>query len=417
MTASPKSLSIQQDRLWQRLMDMAAIGATPAGGCNRQALSDLDLEGRELFERWCREAGCSIERDAIGNVFARRPGKRPDLPPVMSGSHLDTQPTGGRFDGVYGVLAALEVIDTLNDHGIETEHPVEVVVWTNEEGSRFDCAMMGSAVWSGALDIEKAYQLADLNGVTVEAELKRLGVGGDRAFNHDIKAAFELHIEQGPILESEETPIGIVTGVQHMCRYRMQFHGQETHAGPSPMALRRDPMMSAARFINRTYEIAAGHAPDGRVTFGYINASPGSPNTVPGTVELTLDLRHPDAEAYATMQDEAERAMHEAAEHFGNTVETSRVWEAEGVTFDEACVEHVTRGAEAAGLPAMKIVSGAGHDACHISAVAPTSMIFVPCDDGLSHNEAENISAEQAANGANVLLHAIASAAGTTPES
>ena len=387
-------------------MDMAKIGATPAGGCNRQALSDLDYQGRQLFEQWCIDAGCSIERDAIGNVFARRAAKK-DLAPVMSGSHLDTQPTGGKFDGVYGVLAALEVVETLNDHNVETDHPIDIVVWTNEEGSRFDCAMMGSAVWSGAWPIEKALALADLEGVSVGDELDRLKLAGDKPFDHNIKAAFELHIEQGPILEAQSIPVGIVTGVQHMCRYRMQIRGQETHAGPSPMSMRRDPMMSVGEFLNRTYEIANEHAPDGRVTFGYINAQPGSPNTVPGLVELTLDLRHPDGEAYSAMQSKVEAALNESVEKFANTVEYERVWEAPGVQFDEQCVSFVREGAQTAGLAAKEIVSGAGHDACNIDAVAPTSMIFVPCDDGLSHNEAENISSTQAANGANVLLHAM----------
>lgn len=399
-------MQINEERLWQRLMEMAKIGATPAGGCNRQALSDLDHEGRQLFERWCTEAGCSIERDAIGNVFARRQGKQA-LPPVMSGSHLDTQPTGGKFDGVYGVLAALEVVETLNDNGIETDHPLDIVVWTNEEGSRFDCAMMGSAVWSGAWSTERASALTDLEGVSVGDELTRLNLRGDRPFDHNIKAAFELHIEQGPILEAASVPVGIVTGVQHMCRYRMQIHGQETHAGPSPMSMRRDPMMSVGEFLNETYAIANEHAPHGRVTFGYINALPGSPNTVPGTVELTLDLRHPDGNDYASMQRKVEAALDACVQKFGNTVECERVWEAPGVKFDEQCVDFVRRGAETSGLEAIELVSGAGHDACNIDSVAPTSMIFVPCDDGLSHNEAENISSTQAANGANVLLHAM----------
>ena len=391
-------------------MAMAEIGATPAGGCNRQALSDLDLAGRELFEGWCANAGCQIDRDAIGNIFARRPGQK-SLPPVISGSHLDTQPTGGKFDGVFGVLAALEVVETLNDHNIETDHPIDIVVWTNEEGSRFDCAMMGSAVWSGAWSKEQAYALKDLDGVSVEDELRRLNLAGTKPINHDVKAVFELHIEQGPILEVENIPIGIVTGVQHMCRYRLQIYGQESHAGPTPMAMRHDPMMSVGEFLNHTYAIARDHAPNGRTTFGYINAKPGSPNTVPGTVELTLDVRHPDEAAYRDMQTRIESSLTVCVEKFGNTVQCERVWEAPGVRFDERCVDFVREGAKAANLPAMEIVSGAGHDACNTSSVAPTAMIFVPCDGGLSHNEAENISTEQAANGANVLLHAILAAA------
>lgn len=392
---------------------MAKIGATPAGGCNRQALSDVDYEGRKLFESWCRTAGCSVHRDSIGNIFARRAGRNDSLPPVMSGSHLDTQPTGGRFDGVYGVLGALEVIETLNDEKIRTEHPVDVVVWTNEEGSRFDCAMMGSAVWAGSLPLEEAYELVDLDGVTVGEELRRLDLIGDTPANHSVKAAFELHIEQGPILESQDLQVGIVTGVQHMCRYRMQFLGQETHAGPSPMSMRRDPMMSVAGFLSRSYAIAEEHQPDGRVTFGYISANPGSPNTVPGSVELTLDLRHPNADAYSAMQKDVEAAAVEEAQRFGNTITNRRVWEAPGVEFDTRCVGYVRSAVEATGVSSMEIVSGAGHDACNIAAVAPTSMIFVPCDGGLSHNEAENISPGQAANGANVLLHAVMAAAGS----
>lgn len=405
------TVSINESRLWQRLMDMAAIGATPAGGCNRQALSDLDFAGRRLFEDWCVQAGCTIERDAIGNVFARRPGKNSALAPVMSGSHLDTQPTGGKFDGVYGVLAALEVVETLNDQQIETDHPIDVVVWTNEEGSRFDCAMMGSVVWSGHMATGKARDLRDLDGISVGEELERLNLVGDRAFNHDVKAAFELHIEQGPILEAKDIQIGVVTGVQNMCRYRLQIFGQKTHAGPSPMSMRQDPMMSVAEFLTASYAIANAHAPEGRVTFGYINAVPGSPNTVPGMVELTLDLRHPDTKAYQAMQNAVEKSLEEAAKNFGNTVNCQRVWEAPGVQFNETCVDYVRKGVGVTSLSAMEIVSGAGHDACNIHAVAPTSMIFVPCDNGLSHNEAENISAQQAANGANVLLHSVIAAA------
>ncbi len=409
---APMNLTINPTRLWQRLNDMAAIGATPAGGCNRQALSDEDYAGRQLFEAWCRAAGCEVRRDAVGNVFARRPGRDAGAAPVMSGSHLDTQPTGGKYDGVYGVLATLEVVETLNDHALETDHPIDIVVWTNEEGSRFDCAMMGSAVWSGGLALEAAYALEDLNGVSVQDELERLELIGTAAPDHNLQAAFELHIEQGPILEASDKPVGVVTGVQHMCRYRIEFTGQETHAGPTPMSMRRDPMMALARFLTAGYEIADAHAPAGRMTFGYVHASPGSPNTVPGKVELTLDLRHPDADAYQAMQQAAEAAIERSASEFRVDATYTRVWEAPGVTFDNTCVQAVRDAVAATGLPAMDIVSGAGHDACNIAAVAPTAMIFIPCDGGLSHNEAENISAEQAANGANILLHAMLNAAG-----
>ena len=405
------SISVDRERLWQRLADMARIGATAKGGSNRQALSNEDLRGRDLFERWCVKAGCEIRKDPIGNIFARRAGRDPSLSPVMSGSHLDTQPTGGKFDGVYGVLGALEVVETLNDRGIETEHPIDVVVWTNEEGSRFDCAMMGSAVWSGSMSLAAACALADKDGVTVGDELTRLRVAGSAAFNHNVKAAFELHIEQGPILEDEGIAIGIVVGVQHMCRYRITFAGVETHAGTTPMSARKDPMRSLASFLAKAYAAADEHGADSRVTFGYVHASPGSPNTVPGSAELTLDLRHPRLGAYESMQAAVEAAASDEASRFGTSVTVRRVWEAPGVEFDAACVETVRRAADAAGLNAMEMVSGAGHDACNVAAVAPTSMIFVPCDGGLSHNEVENISADQAANGANTLLHAMLAAA------
>jgi N-carbamoyl-L-amino-acid hydrolase len=399
--------SIDSQRLWSRLMSMAEIGATPAGGCNRQALTDEDAAGRELFMTWCRDAGCDIRLDAIGNIFARRPGNDPLAKPVITGSHLDTQPTGGKYDGIYGVLAGLEVLETLNDHDIETDHPVEVVVWTNEEGSRFDTAMMGSAVWSGAMSLADAYQLRDLQGACIEDELKRIGHLGEDQPRQEVHAAFELHIEQGPILEAEDLQIGVVTGVQHMCRYRITIHGQETHAGPSPMAMRRDPMMAATRILSRLYTLADEHGPGARVTIGYIHAEPGSPNTVPGEVVFTADLRHPDAESYRAMQEKCEDAVKFSCHDLNLDGEANRIWEAPGVTFNQSCISAVRKAVKKRRYPAMDIISGAGHDACNIAAVAPISMIFVPCKDGLSHNEAESILPEQAAAGANILLDAI----------
>ena len=399
--------AINAERLWNRLMQMAQIGATPAGGCNRQALTDEDVAGRELFMSWCRDAGCEIRLDAIGNIFARRAGRDPIAAPVMTGSHLDTQPTGGKFDGIYGVLAGLEVMETLNDRGIETDHPVEVVVWTNEEGSRFDTAMMGSAVWSGAMPLEEAYQLRDLQGTSVENELQRSGQLGANLPRQAVHAAFELHIEQGPILETENLEVGVVTGVQHMCRYRITIRGQETHAGPSPMSLRRDPMMAVARILSELYQVADAHAPDSRVTIGYINAEPGSPNTVPGKVVFTADLRHRDAEQYQTMRAQCEHAVAAACKALDLEGEANCTWEAPGVSFDPDCIAAVKAAVHNRGYPAMEMISGAGHDACNIAAVAPISMIFIPCEGGLSHNEAENIHPEHATAGANILLDAI----------
>lgn len=399
--------SINAERLWRRLMQMAQIGATAAGGCNRQALTDEDAAGRALFMTWCKDAGCDIRLDAIGNIFARRPGRDASAAPVMTGSHLDTQPTGGKFDGIYGVLAGLEVVETLNDHGIETDHPVEVVVWTNEEGSRFDTAMMGSAVWSGAMPLAKAYQLKDLQGTSVESELQRIGQLGPDLPRQPVHAAFELHIEQGPILETENLEVGVVTGVQHMCRYRIKICGQETHAGPSPMSLRRDPMMAVSQILGELYQLADKHAPDSRVTIGYIHAEPGSPNTVPGEVVFTADLRHPDGEQYQTMLAHCESSVAMACEAFNLEGEAGRIWEAPGVSFDCECIAAVKKAVENRQYPAKEMISGAGHDACNIAAVAPISMIFIPCEGGLSHNEAENIRPDHATAGANILLDAI----------
>ena len=399
---------VDADRLWSRLMAMAVHGATPAGGCNRQALTDEDKAGRDLFVSWCEAANCEVRVDEIGNIFARRAGSMAGAAPVMTGSHLDTQPSGGRYDGIYGVLAGLEVIETLNDMGVTTTHPIDVVVWTNEEGCRFDTAMMGSAVWSGAMPVEQAYALTDRDGSSVRDELQRIGyLGGVPARSTPVHAAFELHIEQGPVLEDESRSIGIVTGVQHMSRHRIVIKGEEAHAGPTPMSRRRDPMMALSVFLPQLYELAATHGPEGRVTFGFINALPGSSNTVPGRLEMTVDIRHPDAESYRDMLASYDRLVHAACERFGLPCSLTCFWEAPGVVFDSSCVEAVRGAVTSLDYSNREIVSGAGHDACNLAAVAPTSMIFIPCEGGLSHNEAESISREQAERGANVLLHAI----------
>jgi N-carbamoyl-L-amino-acid hydrolase len=409
----PSGLRIDPQRLWSRIEAMAVHGATPAGGCNRQALTDEDRAGRDLFIQWCRDAGCEIRVDAIGNIFARRPGKDDSGAPVITGSHLDTQPSGGRFDGIYGVLAGLEVIETLNDASRETRHPVEVVVWTNEEGCRFDTAMMGSAVWSGAMALDRAYALADRDGASVRDELVRIGYLGSEAANHGpVHAAFELHIEQGPVLEDEALCIGVVTGVQHMSRHRIVIDGEEAHAGPTPMSRRRDPMMALAAFLPKLYQVAEDHAPEGRITFGFIQASPGSSNTVPGSLELTVDIRHPQLDHYQAMLAAYEQTVTAACEALGLPLALEKFWSADGVTFDTDCVNAVRQATEQLGYSHRDMVSGAGHDACNVAAVAPTSMIFVPCKDGLSHNEAEWITPSQAERGANVLLHAMLERAG-----
>lgn len=401
-------LRVNGERLWSRLMEMGEIGATPAGGCNRQALTDEDKAGRDLFVEWCRSASCDIRIDTVGNIFARRKGRDETLAPVITGSHLDTQPTGGKFDGIFGVLAGLEVIETLNDHHIDTLHPVEVVVWTNEEGCRFDTAMMGSAVWAGSMPLEDAYALTDPDGNTVVDELKRIEYLGEHPASFGpVKAAFEAHIEQGPVLEADEKTIGVVTGVQHMSRHRIVIEGTETHAGPTPMSVRQDPMKALADFLPRLYEMADKHKPDARLTFGVINAQPGSSNTVPGQLTLTVDIRHPDKAAYDLMISEYHEVVQQACDAQGTPVSMECFWEAPGVEFDANCVNAVRNAVATTGYNSMEIVSGAGHDACNVAAVAPTSMIFIPCKDGLSHNEAESAAPQDVEAGCNVLLHAM----------
>jgi N-carbamoyl-L-amino-acid hydrolase len=407
-----KTLRVNGERLWSRLMRMAEIGATAQGGCNRQALSDADMAGRQLLSQWAEAAGCRVRTDAAGNLFARRPGREDSLPAVMTGSHLDTQPTGGKFDGVYGVLAGLEVIESLNDHDIATVHPIELSVWCNEEGSRFPMAMMGSAVWSGRLALDTAHGLTDRAGISVRHELQRAGVPvGEPLTRQAVKASFEAHIEQGPVLEQEAKTIGIVTGVQHMSRHEVVVEGQEAHAGPTPMDMRRDPIRVLADALPALYAAAEQHGRDARLTFGFIETLPGSPNTVPGRLRFTAYIRHPDARQYASLREEMNRLVRAALERHGLRGDIRCVWEAPGVSFDPACVAAVRGATAALGFDALEMVSGAGHDSCNVSAVVPTAMVFVPCAGGLSHNEAESALPGDLQAGANVLLHAMLSMA------
>ena len=405
-------LRVNGDRLWSRLMEMAKIGATPRGGCDRQALTDADMTGRELLSQWAVAAGCRARVDAVGNLFIRRAGIDDALPVVMTGSHLDTQPTGGKFDGVYGVLAGLEVIESLNDLGASTLHPIELAVWCNEEGSRFPMAMMGSAVWSGRLPLETALALIDRAGISVRQELERAGVAIDVPQpRQPVKACFETHIEQGPVLEQKAKTIGVVTGVQHMSRHEVVVEGQEAHAGPTPIDMRRDPIRVLAELLPALYAAAARRGPDARLTFGFIETLPGSPNTVPGRLRFTVDIRHPEAREYASLRQEMNDLVRAALERHALTGGIRCVWEAPGVSFDPTCVAAVRRAAAALGYDSMEMVSGAGHDSCNVSAVAPTAMVFVPCAGGLSHNEAESALPGDLTAGANVLMNAMLSLA------
>ena len=404
---------INGDRLWSRIMAMAEIGATAQGGCNRQALTDGDLAARNLLTRWAVAAGCQVRADAVGNLFLRRAGREDTLPVVLTGSHLDTQPTGGKFDGIYGVLAGFEMIETLNERGITTQHPIEVGVWCNEEGCRFPMAMMGSAVWSGRLPLKAAYALTDREGRSVRQELERLGLATEEPLTRQaVKAALEVHIEQGPVLEQRSKTIGVVTGVQHMSRHEVIVLGQEAHAGPTPMDLRRDPIRVLSEVLPLAYSAARAAGADARLTVGIIETFPGSPNTVPGKLRFTLDVRHPDGRQYGLLRAEIEKVVRGALANHGLEGEIRCVWEAPGVIFDPACVEAVRRATARLGYAAMDIVSGAGHDSCNVAEVVPTAMIFVPCTGGLSHNEAEDALPSDVESGANVLLHAMLSLAG-----
>ena len=410
------TLRVNGDRLWSRLMQMAQIGATSKGGCNRQALTDADMAGRKLLSQWAEAAGCSVRVDAVGNIFIRRPGSEGDLAAVMTGSHLDTQPTGGKFDGVYGVLAGLEVIESLNDHALKTVHPIELSVWCNEEGSRFPMAMMGSAVWCGRLPLDSAYALTDRAGISVRQELQRAGLPTDAPLSRQaVKASLEVHIEQGPVLEQKAKTIGVVTGVQHMSRHEVIVEGQEAHAGPTPMDMRRDPIRVLADLLPALYAAAAKHGRDARLTFGFIETLPGSPNTVPGRLRFTVDIRHPEAGHYLSLRQEMEQLVLAALERHALAGNIRCVWEAPGVSFDPACIAAVRGAAATLGLSSLEMVSGAGHDSCNVSAVVPTAMVFVPCAGGLSHNEAESALPGDLEAGANVLLHAMLSLAKTAP--
>jgi N-carbamoyl-L-amino-acid hydrolase len=402
------TLSINGNRLWQSLMDLARIGATPKGGNCRLALTALDGQGRDLVTGWMREAGMTIRVDQVGNIFARRAGRNNDLPPVMTGSHIDTQPTGGKFDGCYGVLAGLEVVRTLNDAGVQTEAPLEVAIWTNEEGSRFVPVMMGSGVFAGKFPLETALSARDAQGISVRDELQAIGyAGADPVGGRPVDAYFEAHIEQGPILEHEEKTIGVVTGSLGLRWYDITVTGMEMHAGPTPMPIRRDALFAASFLLQAVVNIANSHQPHGRGTVGEIHAHPGSRNVIPGQVRFTADLRHEDEATLTRMDQEWRRVCDDIGVAHGVRVEVKDVQYFRPTPFDTDLVDKVRKGAARRALPAMNIVTGAGHDAVYMAAVAPTAMIFVPCKDGISHNEIEDAQPEHLEAGCNVLLDAM----------
>lgn len=405
-------LEINAERLWNSLMAMADIGATPGGGNSRLALTPEDRDGRTLFAHWCQEAGLTLTRDPIGNLFARREGQDPAAPPVVMGSHLDTQPKGGRFDGVYGVLAALEVIRCLNEAAIVTRNPLEIAVWTNEEGARFTPAMLGSAVFVGALPLERALATRDRQGISLGEALARTEQAGERPLGRPFAAYFEAHIEQGPVLEAMDVPIGVVTGGQAICWLDIRVEGTAAHAGTTPMPMRKDALFGIGEMLLALEELAREFAPEGLVTVGQLDIAQASRNTIAGQVDWTLDLRHPDDTRLAALEAAARERLTAIAARRELTLAIERHWLSPATPFDPACIAAVRTAVQALDYPYREIISGAGHDAIHLARHCPTTMIFIPCRDGLSHNEAEWAEPEHVAQGASVLLNAVLTRAG-----
>ena len=403
-----QDLRVDGERLWGSIMAMAEIGPGQHGGSCRLALTDEDREGRDLFVGWCREIGCSIDIDDMGNIFARRDGRRNELPPIVAGSHLDTQPHGGRFDGIYGVLAGLEVLRTLHDNDLVTEAPLEVVVWTNEEGSRFAPAMIASGVYAGLFEKDYAWARSDSDGKTIGEELQRIGYRGETACGeHAIGALLEAHIEQGPILEADKKQVGVVIGGQGQRWYDLRIRGQDSHAGSTPMPGRRDALVAAAEIISMVRDLAIDFAPYAVATVGEMSVFPNSRNTIPGEVFLTIDIRNPDEDRLAEMARELRACVTDCVDKNQLDFDLDEIWDKPPVKFDSSCITAVEDASRELGYSHQQIVSGAGHDACQVCLVAPTSMIFVPCAGGLSHNEAESAEPEDLEAGCNVLLHAM----------
>jgi len=408
-------LRIDGERLWASLMELARLGATEKGGVCRIALTDLDRQGRDLFTRWAREAGCEVRVDRIGNIFARRAGRDNALPPVVTGSHIDTQPTGGKFDGNYGVLAGLEVIRSLNDAGIVTEAPLEVAVWTNEEGSRFVPVMMGSGVFADAFTLEHALAQRDNDGISVAEALAAIGYAGSApasAAASPVGAYFETHIEQGPVLEANERVIGVVEGALGQRWYDVVLQGMEAHAGPTPMELRKDALLAAAELVIEVNRIALAHAPHARGTVGWIDNYPNSRNVIPGRVKLSVDLRAADDVVLSAMDAALRQAVQRIAAAGKVEATVEQVVYFPPQPFTPALVSGIREAAEAQGLPWMNVISGAGHDAVYLARVCPTAMIFVPCLDGISHNEIEDAQPDHLEAGCKVLLQAMLQSAG-----
>lgn len=399
-------MQVNGTRLWKSLMDMATIGATDKGGNCRLALTAEDKQGRELFIQWCEEEKLSIKRDVIGNLFAVRLGENPDLPPIVMGSHLDTQPKGGKFDGIYGVLSALEAIRTLNENQISTEQNLEIAVWMNEEGARFSPAMQGSAVFIGELPLNEAYQQTDHDGISVMDALLNTQQMGDLPIQRAFDSYFEAHIEQGPILENNSSNIGVVTGGQAILWFDIIIQGFPLHAGTTPMHLRKDPLIGTAEILT-TIETAARHIDKCLLTVGEIKIKTPSRNTIPDQITFTLDIRHPDLHQLDKFQADITKIIQMITTQRHLSFQMREIWRSPAIAFDDQCIELVRSAAKQQKYSITEMISGAGHDAIHLAKHCPTTMIFIPCEKGMSHNELENITQLDATQGANVLLHAV----------
>lgn len=408
MNSPMGNLLVNHERLWDSIMEMAKIGPGVAGGNNRQTLTDDDAKGRDLFKRWCEQADMTLGLDRMGTMFATRPGEDPDALPVYVGSHLDTQPTGGKYDGVLGVLGGLEIIRTLNDLNIKTKHPIVVTNWANEEGTRFAPPMLASGVFAGMHEEDWAYDREDIEGKKFGDELKRIGWQGDETVGaRKMHAFFELHIEQGPILEAEEKDIGVVTHGQGLSWTQVTITGKDSHTGSTPMPMRKNAGLGMARVLELVDAIAWSHKPDAVGAAGHIEVFPNSRNVIPGKVVFTVDFRSPEIDVIADMENRLKKEGEEICNQMGLDIAFEKIGGFDPVKFDPDYVNAVRNAAERLGYSHRNIISGAGHDACWINRVAPTAMIMCPCVDGLSHNEAEEISIEWAAKGTNVLFHAV----------
>ena len=406
---------VNGDRLWDTLMEHGKIGQTPKGGVCRLALTELDKQGRDLFIKWAKEAGCSIRIDSIGNIFAKRPGGNDSLPSILVGSHIDTQPTGGKFDGNYGVLAGLEVIRTLNDLNIKTNAPIEVAAWTNEEGSRFVPVMMGSGVFSGAVSLEDAWAAEDTAGISVREALTDINyLGEEKPGEVDFSAYFEVHIEQGPVLEDSETLIGVVPGVLGIRWFECTVVGTEAHAGPTPMRLRRDALQVSTKIMQQVVECTKQYGEEARGTVGMVEVYPNSRNVIPGSVTFSIDLRNINDELVDAMAAEILSYANALQDETGLSITINPTSSYPAQQFDSDCIKEIEAATKVLSYSQMRVTSGAGHDAVYMARLAPTGMIFVPCENGISHNEAENAKLEHLEAGCNVLLQVVLNRAGVT---